>query len=410
MTTSTADLPPVRTLAPFGVFVDWLTINARAPVSLWAFTTPVPWKWTESAHDTRRLFLVPSEHRTQHFGKVAYLSDAGGEKLVTFVACPYSEALHPPDRVQVQFSNVTLYTASPDDPTRPLWLELWALLQRGGFQYEGTSRLDLAADALAGNGGDFQGVVHDCLFRNAGRYYGAANWMPRFQRSKVAAFELGTRSSNKYLRCYNKARELKRAGHAKRHINDAWAARLGWDPMAEGEDVNRFELQVRGKEVRRYYDDERGPGFLDMLARPQYRVELLASMAVQMFDFRTHAERSRDAQPLAVWDWSGAATPFDMAGRSRRTLALNERTLKVTVRTLYLQHLATGDRKAMDNARELCEAAGPAFVGWWGRARERWRKESCALLNAVYRGQDVGLFDQFTISTGAACQLDREGL
>ena len=56
------------------------------------------------------------------------------------------------------------------------------------------------------------------------------------------------------------------------------------------------------------------------------------------------------------------------------------------------------------------EAAGPAFVGWWGRARERWRKESCALLNAVYRGQDVGLFDQFSIALGASCQWDPESL
>lgn len=393
------------------VSLDWLTVNGRCKPSTFPASPShetTAWGRADLWAERIGLCLVPSDNRTAHFARIAYLCDRGGEKLATIVADPHSAALFPPDYAQVQFSNVTLYTDANDGTGRPLWLALWTLIERAGFTYTGLSRVDLAADALADDGGGFVDVVSSCVMGNAGRYYGASGWTPRFQRSKVVAFEMGARRSNKFLRCYCKSRELRAAGRGKRHIVDAWFHRLGFDPTELGREVNRFELQVKGKELRRYFPEEGAPGYLHRLADAQHRVEALASMAVGMFDFRTWAERAREAVPLCRWDWTGAAAPFVPAKRERRTLTLNERVLKMTLRTLYLHHLATGARESRDNVREMVSDAGPAFAAWYGRAKERWRKESCSLLNAARDGENVGLFDRLSIAFGGACEMDAD--
>jgi hypothetical protein len=93
----------------------------------------------------------------------------------------------------------------------------------------------------------------------------------------------------------------------KPHIVEAWCNAFGFDPMnAEGCEVNRFEVALKGKEIRRYFEGESSAEWVLKLADVGQRVEVFASMAPGMFDFRIPAERARDAVPVAVWVGGGS--------------------------------------------------------------------------------------------------------
>lgn len=390
-------------LAPFAVYLDWLTVGVHAPLALFP-ARPVTWKWTEGHADNRRLYWCPGPPhiRPRHFGKVAQLKDGAGVVLATLIGAPYSHEIHHPEAGQLQFANVTLYTSADG---LPLWLHLWELFQRTGVRYTGLSRVDIAFDGLADHGGDFQQVMERALLGGEGKYYGKGHWKPHFHRSKIGGFEMGTRSSNKYIRCYNKTIEIKAKGRSKPYIEQAWQMVLGCDPIREGLTVNRLELQTKGKEVRRYFPEEQehtpsgSPVILERLAGQQYRAELAASMVSTVFDFRTHAARARNALPLARWDWSRVACELELAERDRKRLQLSERSVKTAVRVLYFRFLATGDPKVYAAALDLVHAVGPVLSGWFRSAQERWRIEAEVIARDP-RGLNV--FDQGDIGLGSS--------
>lgn len=382
--------PRTTVLRPFASYIDWLTLNMRAPASLWATNKARPWRFDRQHLDERALWLVPTEHSTAHFGRVFYLEDATGAKLVTFVAVPHSEAIHHPEDCQVQFENSTLYGG--------LWWSLYDMLRRAGFEYRGISRLDIAADGLAGHGGDYQSVLDRAIFTGEGRYYGKGKWQPTFFRRKVDQFLLGTNASDKRVKCYDKTRELKTRGGAKDYIADAWNARLGFDPYRDGQRVNRLELRVKGKELRDYFPRERSGGILEDIRSADHRGDILKSMVPSLFDFRTHAGRARDAVPLAVFDWSELTrTGNEAFERRKKTLALSAHSVKVTIRTLYMVHLKTGDADTLRECVKMAHGGGAYLHAWWEAARARWVKVHANLINRSENGFDVGLWDQFTI-------------
>lgn len=368
------------TLTPFRIGPDWITLSMSGPPSLLSFTDPTPWVGNR--------VWVNSGKRTQMMGRLFYLLNADGEKLLTVAGWPNKAMGRAPDWMQVQFANVTLHTGE--------FVELYDTLRSMGFRYLGVSRLDIAADGIEDAGGDFNAPLQ-WEMEGAAQYYGRLHWQPRREgRTTVKGAALGAPSSNKWFRVYDKTRELKTAAAKGKagYIRAAWTAALGFDPMDEGRTVQRFEFRTRGREIRRYFaeestrDQDKAQQFVASLFDQSYLADVFASMAATCYDFRTPAQRARDARRLVQWDF-GAVKSGDLkiAPREPKKMAITDNALKITIKGMWRIAYANADVVWMDKAQEM--AAQFALIHWFNGSRPAWEKELRAIMEAAARSGDT---------------------
>ena len=395
MPVSTPVLP--TTLAPFRIGPDWLALSMAGPVRLLEYLEPQPWIgnriWIDSGHNTRVM------------SRVFYLKDAQGRKLMTVAGKPFSRAVGPPDWMLVQFENETLHTGE--------FVELFTTLRSMGFTYKGITRLDLAADGLEDNGGDFNSLIQQEQDGKA-QYWGKLHWTPRKEgRTTTRGAMLGSPASNKWFRVYDKTRELKSAGgqHKAAYIRAAWEASLGFDPVDEGRVVQRFEFRTKGREVRRYFREEHtsdqgeAERFIGNLFDQGYCTDIFASMAARCFDFRTIAERSRDATPLVRWDFGAVADgPLRIEPREPRKLAITDRLLKTTIKGNYWTGRITNDPEWIERADAMARAQG--LGQWFDATRGKWEKELRAIIQACMdRGETSTLENVYKLGADSSLNV-----
>lgn len=356
------------------VSLDWLTVDMFAPCRIgfaslpWASLVPVRWDYElDPDPGAWRAYLIqPTDIRTAQFACVAYLTDLSGEKVATIWSAPHNPLLHGAEWMQVQFANATLYSGE--------WVHLFRMFRAIGCTYRAVSRVDIACDGIEGDGGDWPKVL-TMAAQGAARYYGKADWLTRGTRGRVIGGEFGSRRSNKFVRAYRKKREMKSKG-LKPYIAAAWERAFGFDAWADPAiEVNRFEVSLKGKEIRRYFPAERTADWVEGLHGIGQRVDVFASMAPSLFDFRTDATRARDAVPVCRWDWSAVHADPTLAPRAPRRLALSDHTLKTGLRSLW--HLAhvTGDAAGFDACERMARAGGPTIADWYERKRFQWIRE-----------------------------------
>jgi hypothetical protein len=368
-------------LAPFAVALDWLTLDMRSTGPN-TFVRVEPWTFTSEELAPGRVFVLrPTPHRTSVFRTVAIIEDNTGEKLATITSDPHTTVIGPDTWFQVQFANVTLYSGE--------WVALFRILRYAwGCTFNAVSRVDIATDGLQGDGGDWTKVIQRSWTGEA-RYYGKSDWRPRFKRANVEGAEFGTRASNKFIRAYCKSREMK-AVQRKAHIESLWTLRLGRNPMHTGEEVNRLEVQCKGREIRRYWPRENDALWVEGLATGDRLVDMFASMVPTMFDFRIPAERARDAESIVSWDWSrlrdGVAHQVD---RAARNFEMSDHQVKVALKAMWRVGYVTCDGTAQDMARQFAGAVGPHMVEWYERQRVTWIRELNRLYNQDPRALDV---------------------
>jgi hypothetical protein len=359
-----ANSHPTVQLRPITVNLDWLTVNMVGPDAdgvPWNVDQPVPW-WEERDAD-EWIWVKPAGIATAQFRKVSYVVDAHGRKMATIAFEPHQH-VHGQRWMQVQFANETLYDGS--------WTGIFRRLRWCGCTYTGISRVDIAADGIEGDGGDWPLVI-GMASTGTVRYYGKCEWLVRTSRRTVVGAEFGTRSSNKFIRAYRKKREMKSKG-IKPHIVDAWINALGWNPMDQPVEINRLEIQLKGKEIRRYFSGERDAEWMLNLSSPKNRVDVMASMAESMFDFRTVADRARDSVPVQSWDWSNIA-PVQYHHREPRKHAVSDHTIKTHLRAMYHVGCVMGDQATLATAVHVAESAGPEMAAWYFRKQREWNRE-----------------------------------
>lgn len=367
-------------LAPRLIALDWLTVNMAAP-GYGDEAVPVPWTevepctWTAQDIGQEQAYtVVPQDMTTAQFSGISYVMDANREKVATVTHTPHQTA-RGREWIQVQFSNRVLYTGE--------WLDLFRMFRAIGCNYRGISRIDVAADALRYDGGGFTDVI--ARTHQDAKYYGHSEWLQRSKRGKVTGAEFGSRASNKFIRCYNKSEEMRAKG-VKPHIVKAWRDAFGVDVYAAKKPVQRLEIAVKGKEVRRYFTQESSPEYLETLAEVGPRVDLFASMVPTMFDFRTVADRARDAVPVAYWDWSAVhAGDPDRHHRATRNEGISEHGQKIALRSLFILGTTMGDRLPLEYAEQYAKAGGEELLAWYRRRCEQWTRE----INAYERSTDA---------------------
>jgi hypothetical protein len=377
MDSPTAPPPNRFTLKPFAVALDWLTLNMDAPnQNPFAVDVVSPWSgWQYPA----ACWIVPRTKGTNVFRRVVDVLDANRCKLFTVAMEPAAAALHRSHWCQVQFSNPTLYGT--------VWVNLFWSLRAQGFTLDSVSRVDIAADGLAGDGGQYLDVMHGRMGGRL-RYYGKGNWAPYMQRDGVQGFSMGARSSDKFIRCYNKTREMKQVGR-KPHIFNHWAAALGGEDPETLPDVIRFEASMKGKGIRRYVGNaERSDQWVADLATGAQMVKLFASVVPSVFDFRTPPAdpkgRARDARPAVAWDWSRIqAGAVDVDTRATRAHLLTDDEIKRGCRWLFLLSLFMADGTIMETAQRAAAAGGPHLAEWFHRKRAEWFKHYTKLFSTA---------------------------
>jgi len=373
--------------------VDWLSVMMMGPWHTLTGREGDVFAWdvpnVRPGLAVHRLGGVPNLWNTRF-----YVVDAVGEKLVTICCSPTDNKKFPPDFMTAQFSNATLPTGE--------WRELLAALQAMGCEHMGVQRVDIAADGWEGerigDGGDYIPVVQAALC-GYGDYYGRAHWKTHHLAKSFNGFEFGSKAGNKFLRCYRKKREMKAKG-LKPHIVAAWRAALnGADPMADPREVGRLEIQMKGKELRRYFAGESDADLLAKLHDPHTRVEVFASTTRTVFDFRGHPTdgRARTAQPMHVWDWSQCTTnaPENLP-REQRVRRLSPQRAKAGLHILYDLYLDTADPDVLKAAERVAISYGPEFLDHLRNRSTQWEKLRDAL--TLGTRSRAGASDAFTLS------------
>ena len=363
---------PSYVLRPFAMPLDWLDVSFRVP------NVPHdsrPWGGDEVLNIGPRLALVRLPGRSRVYDRLDALTDTGTDRVLAVVrSCPHSTAIRPGYSVQVKVENESLYSYQ--------WAETLRRLSDGlGWLYKGIIRLDIAAD-----GHGFLKPFADCA-RGSISYGGRADFVARHSAGQLKAAELGVRSGNKFGRIYKKAAELRISG--KKYIREYWQDSGGTDL----ENVERCEIQTKGRELRRYVKAEGDAAFLEYLTSPKYRAQVFASLAETFIRFRTGecGDRSRDRADLLDWDFSAIAESeaVEKWPRQKRLQDFGVNAIKSHVRLSFMLHVATGSARYLSTAQEVAEAAG---LGTWYRGRcSLWKVQAAKLSGEGVRASN--LFD-----------------
>ena len=372
-------MPGLITIRPGAVLLDWLTLNLRAPDGgpfghPWTQAGPGTWEDTvDPDSDQWRVYVTePTDIRTSLFQRVTYVNRPDGVKVMTIWGVPHNGAMHDPRWIQVQFSNETLHTGE--------WVTLFAMLRAYGCELQSIGRVDISADGIEGSGGEWPAVVQGAI-SGEWRYYGHGSWRPEMFRNRCTGFNFGTRGSNKYVRAYRKAREMKQKG-VKPWIVEAWANAWGFDVYGQGHEVNRMEVQTKGKELRRYWPGADADAFVCGLADESKRVDIYATMAPGIFDFRTHAKRARDAVSVVAWDWTGVSRNVQVETRAQRTHGMTDHTIKTYLRAMWTVATGTSDPAGFRSCEALARSCGSGWEDWYQRKQKEWASEWCKIEGA----------------------------
>lgn len=384
------------TLRPFTTMIDWLTIMMHGP--FYTITNEpgsvFPWLVDNGVPDLA--VYCAGDIGVPHFRKVFYIMDRSGCKLVTICCDPRDRKKFPPEFSTVQFANDTLAPGT--------WHSLYDSLRMMGCEYIGVQQVDIAADGWEnvdgsiGGGGDFLPVVLTS-FLGISSYYGKAHWKTHHTGRLWNGFEFGTKSGNKFLRCYRKKREMKAKGH-KEHIAAAWRAALnGYDAVSDPREVGRLEVKLKGRELRRYWPGERNDDELSKLNDPKFRVDLFSSATSTMFDFRTWPTdgRARTARPVIRWDFSLCTTnaPENMP-RAQRSRRIDVARAKRGLHEIYDVYLRTGDQDVLRILERNAAAMGQEFLDYIRRNERQWQALDRAL--TVGTKKRPGTDDRWTLN------------
>lgn len=187
------------------------------------------------------IVLVKDEHRpngTKHF-QYCYQVYLHGERFGIVNTVPRSSVLNDSLSI-IKIDNHILYQRG--------WVaRLEFVMKELGVVLHNVTRLDIAVD-----GGDF---LNDYTGLISGGYtkVGRATMQTQHTHNgSVQGFYIGTRSSEKYIRGYNKSLELKKSCN-KGYISDFWA-----NNGLSGDNIERLEITLKRKAMQRITDFDMG--------------------------------------------------------------------------------------------------------------------------------------------------------
>lgn len=327
-------------------------------------------------------------HGTQHWKRRDALVNVDTNATVaTVLSCPHNARAGAPGSVMLKVANDQFYNYG--------WHGVLTDMMDGlGWQYEATTQLDLSADGY-GFLEPFRYAKREAIVPGGRSEWNVRN-LPGVRGLK--ATELGTRGGNKFARIYRKSKEIQLSG--KHYITDYWRDMQ----CPDVDNVERCEVSVKGKELRRYVKRERDRSFLDMLTSPKQRAVLYHSLVEQFMWFHGGEERSRDRTNLLAWDWSLIAEDEQVNAlpRDPRMIDLGYNASKAAIRYNFTCYVATGRHHFLESAETIADGCG--LMPWMEARAALWYKQAPKLV--ANDGHAAKLFNALQGTTRGELESD----
>lgn len=178
--------------------------------------------------------LRDQQKQTKHF---SYLFDVYyyGEHVGTLQSHTKAANYFDPYSMQFKLLNHLLYTED--------WLTIYTDILNGcNWSHKSLTRVDIAIDGVGAS--NYRDMVYKAVnSRSKVMMSGKTNVSTNYKGNDIQSVTVGSRSSSKYGRIYNKSNELKRSN--KTYINQYWLnSTLSIEP---NKDVWRIEMEVKSK-------------------------------------------------------------------------------------------------------------------------------------------------------------------
>lgn len=180
------------------------------------------------------LHLRDKQLKTKNFN---YLFDVYyyGEHVGTLQTHTRAPKYFDPNAIQFKLLNHLLYTED--------WLTIYSdILNGSNWSHKSLTRLDIAIDGVGAS--KYRDMVYKAVnTRSKVMLSGKANVSTNYKGNQIQSVTVGSRSSDKYGRIYNKTQELKRSN--KTYINQFWNnSNLSIKP---NDDIWRIEIEANSK-------------------------------------------------------------------------------------------------------------------------------------------------------------------
>lgn len=293
-----------------------------------------------------------------------------GEKVGIMELHPRS--LMSPDTVLFSVDNRLQYSDGWTTKIKEVWHGL-------NLSFTHICKLDLAVDQPYTNQFDFVKKLTAGKLLFVGKTLFTVDYEGRGDdlAPKARYFRFGSRSSDKFMRCYYKRQEL--AHSNKWYIQEFWK-RNNFE-LEEGQEVARFEMCLKRKELKKYKDvfeefGELKTSTLELLENPQYLAALYNTAKDGFFEFVSKRSFLRTGNitrcaRLCVLDLSQITTYLLTKIKSKATTAIW--SAKIAVKMLYHICCKTNEPRYMAEIEEILKNFN--LVRWFEANRERLYKE-----------------------------------
>jgi len=180
------------------------------------------------------IHLRDQQKQTKNF---SYLFDVYyyGEHVGTLQSHTKASNYFDPYSMQFKLLNHLLYTED--------WLTIYSdILNGSGWSHKSLTRVDIAIDGVGAS--KYRDMVYKAVnTRSKVMLSGKTNISTNYKGNQIQSVSVGSRTSVKYGRIYNKSQELKRSN--KTYINQFWInSTLSTEP---DKDIWRIEMELKSK-------------------------------------------------------------------------------------------------------------------------------------------------------------------
>lgn len=347
--------------------VDWLTISASQPMEN-----------TGPGDDPQPKFFKAEFRGEYQKGDFAVVSNSNmrdrvyskafdvyymGSLFGILFCCPYSAGVKSPDSVAFKVNNEWLYA----EWTQPLY----QFLKSFNLQLQGVSRLDIALDGI--------GFLDPMRYADmkAVRLKGKTN-LSRWSRGnqKITGFLLGSKASDRYVRCYHKNNEIEQSSK-KYYVQKFWSNNgISEDQFAE---MERLETVFKAAELKKIISDpvlrKQFPGsttwkFIANLADPVF-LQALAKTAIDdlyVFTEQPETEKTNVSRLRKVCEVIYGATCRKIKRVGEKNAA-RIRATQQAIKVVYQLYLKTKAERFRYLAGELIQEC--ELETWWKKRKPK---------------------------------------
>lgn len=328
------------------IVVDWLEFMCQG--ELVQFDTPLDSYDYGSGKYT--LVKRPSGSLNFKFGYDVYQD---GRKFATVFCCPRSPEIIKPDLIQVKIENTVLYEYQPIQESRDFFAAM-------GWKVRNITRLDIALDGV-----QVMDIVEGWNRGVYGKKGKATITTYHTGVRKLQGFDIGKRSSDKWMTGYIKSDELEKSN--KPYIKKFWQL-CGLDTS---QPVQRLELKLRNESIKKIeaFDWQRLDDFSYLAG--VFRLECKNYFEFYTADQDALKNRSR-IKCIDTWcDWDAL-----LAVKLNKLDAIETSELyrlKLGAKVMYECYLSTGAQYYADIAQEM--AMNINCIEWYMKKLDHWRKQ-----------------------------------